>query len=931
MRKRLISDAAWWRQAPETAPRPATGSSIGYRLIAGLLCLCVAWTPWALVWGDELADLGRAGQTFGQGQATGFALPTVDGDQLQFQVDGETQSVNTEELFPGASAGSAADFSALYGQPEGLTARGRAAQSTLLGEEGAQAEAFQSLYTNVGVSASDLRADPVWSQTDQVIDEMANLANGFGDCAIDTQFQTGTRPVHLPEIETCQQVQQGGECTLTHAYDLPPADHIVAVSGGAVQTNCAYGCIEVVYDFPGAAHQPSCPDCAYRPAQTFGFTINDPGRIQRIQVSVQPQATEFDTGCDWDCRIDALYQSWSIAFPGYSQFDSSSGNFDPIQRTALSGHEATAALRNGGSFTVANDYRFETDSGNWYVAQAPYRVSIRIQFTPLPLHDHGWDASEACVHLAETIRDSAFCDGEAVCSGAPPLNQNGCYETVGVLICPGNFGPSPVPWLNPFCRELAISADCAGFSSGDMQCWTDPQGQTHCPYNPGDIDNDCGPLEADPNCGYLGSTCIDGARDRYGVCYATESRYDCGTTAEIPDITRETAMDCAGPVRCLGNDCLDLTFEQSDDFGEAAAALQAAQYMLSDSDCTSPGQCQIFQGQAAECKQAVGGIVDCCETPAGVSLIDYIQLIVAMTKIDAAIMASESGSTLRGGWELLRDPLVETWDAVTETISSAANNLIGNTAAATSEAGARLSLDAAKQALIRQTVDWTAQVFGDAAANALFAVEGGGPAVINGTVQAGNIQLGGLIGTTLAWAMTAYLIYSVVMILIRIIWTCEEDEFELGVQRELRACHYVGSYCDSEILGICIEKQKAFCCFNTPLARIINEQAYPQLGRSWGEPEHPNCRGLSLQELERLDWARIDLSEWIALLTQADRFPLPEALDLEALTGTGSELSTGARADAAERSAGRAEGLDAGEVGQQAADQLWEAVRRGLP
>ncbi|MBK1621310.1 hypothetical protein CKO42_23415 [Lamprobacter modestohalophilus] len=179
--------------------------------------------------------------------------------------------------------------------------------------------------------------------------------------------------------------------------------------------------------------------------------------------------------------------------------------------------------------------------------------------------------------------------------------------------------------------------------------------------------------------------------------------------------------------------------------------------------------------------------------------------------------------------------------------------------------------------------------------------------------------------------MTAYLIYSVVMILIRIIWTCEEEEFELGVQRELRACHYVGSYCDSDILGICIEKQKAFCCFNTPLARIINEQAYPQLGRSWGDTEHPNCRGLSHQELERLDWSRIDLSEWIALLTQAGQFPLPEHLDLEALTGTGSELSTGARADAAERSAGRADGLDAGEIGQQAADQVWEDVRRGLP
>jgi conjugal transfer mating pair stabilization protein TraN len=115
------------------------------------------------------------------------------------------------------------------------------------------------------------------------------------------------------------------------------------------------------------------------------------------------------------------------------------------------------------------------------------------------------------------------------------------------------------------------------------------------------------------------------------------------------------------------------------------------------------------------------------------------------------------------------------------------------------------------------------------------------------------------------------------------------------------------------------------------LARIINEQAYPQLGRSWGEPEHPNCRGLSLQELERLDWSRIDLSEWIALLTQAGQFPTPETIDLEALTGAGSELNTGGRANAAERSAVRTEGLNAGAIGQEAADQVWDKVRRELP
>ncbi len=115
------------------------------------------------------------------------------------------------------------------------------------------------------------------------------------------------------------------------------------------------------------------------------------------------------------------------------------------------------------------------------------------------------------------------------------------------------------------------------------------------------------------------------------------------------------------------------------------------------------------------------------------------------------------------------------------------------------------------------------------------------------------------------------------------------------------------------------------------MARIINEQAYPQLGRSWGDPEYPNCSGLSLQELERLDWSRIDLSEWLAILSQAGQFPSPGDLDIEALTGSGSELNTGDRGNAAERSAARVDGLDAGEIGQATAEQMSQELQRGLP
>ena len=915
---------------PVANTRPAA-RTVAFRLIAGAVCIAVAWTPWALIWADDLARQGRAGQAFGQSQHAAFTLPELRDGVLSLPVDAATGPVTTEELFPGANAGRADDFSVLYGDDAALGARGRAVQADLLGDPSDHGTAFQTLYGSYGLSGSDLRHDPVWSQTDPLLADLAGVTAEFADCAIASTFQTGTRRVHLPRVETCQRVQQGGACAIQHAYDLPPPEDSITVDGGAALRSCGHGCVQVAYDFPGSGHVPSCATCDHLPPRRFGLRIAEPDRVERVRVTVAPAPTEFDTGCSWDCQVDALYQSWSIDFPGYSAADSSTASFDPIDRAQVTDREATALMRSGARFRVGNDYRFRTDGGQWYAAQAPFAVTVRIELEPRSLVEHGWDAADACVNLARTIRDSGLCAGDAVCTGAPPLAADGCYEALGVRICPSDFGPSPVPWLSPFCRGIAIESDCAGFNSGPMRCWTDPQGETHCPYNPGDIADTCELLERDPDCGYLGSTCVEGARDANGFCYVTESRYDCGTTSEVPSLARDSIVDCAGPVRCLGDDCLDLTVEQSDDFAEAAAALQGAQFTLMDANCTAVGRCRVFAGEAAECKQAVGGIVDCCDTPAGVSLADYIQLIFAVSKVDAAIMALDNGSAIRGGWELLRDPLVDSWDAVSEAFTSAANTLTGSTSAAASDGAARLSLDAAKQALMRQSAQWTANVFGDAAANALFALEGGGQAVVGGTVQAGNLQLGGLVGTTLAWAMTAYMIYSVVIILIRILWTCERDEFELGAKRELRSCRYVGSYCDSEVLGICIEKQKAFCCFNTPLARIVNEQAYPQLGRSWGNAKHPDCTGLSLHELQRLDWSRIDLSEWLAILHEAGQFPRPADLHIEALTGSGSVLDTGARGDAAERSQERANGLDGAGVVREAAGGVRRDIEAALP
>ncbi|MGB8146640.1 MAG: conjugal transfer protein TraN [Chromatiaceae bacterium] len=79
----------------------------------------------------------------------------------------------------------------------------------------------------------------------------------------------------------------------------------------------------------------------------------------------------------------------------------------------------------------------------------------------------------------------------------------------------------------------------------------------------------------------------------------------------------------------------------------------------------------------------------------------------------------------------------------------------------------------------------------------------GDAAVTNGAAN-GVLQLGGgaaWLGTVMVWVMWAYTLYTVAMILIKLIWTCEQAEFELGAKRELKACHKVGGYCKKKVLG----------------------------------------------------------------------------------------------------------------------------------
>lgn len=70
----------------------------------------------------------------------------------------------------------------------------------------------------------------------------------------------------------------------------------------------------------------------------------------------------------------------------------------------------------------------------------------------------------------------------------------------------------------------------------------------------------------------------------------------------------------------------------------------------------------------------------------------------------------------------------------------------------------------------------------------------------------------------------------------------------------------MGSYSKKK-LGIKEFTQHTYCCFQSPFVRILQEQGKKQLGRGFGTAEDPECSGMTVDELQKLDFSAINFSE----------------------------------------------------------------------
>ncbi|AOF98546.1 type-1V conjugative transfer system mating pair stabilization family protein (plasmid) [Sphingobium sp. RAC03] len=105
------------------------------------------------------------------------------------------------------------------------------------------------------------------------------------------------------------------------------------------------------------------------------------------------------------------------------------------------------------------------------------------------------------------------------------------------------------------------------------------------------------------------------------------------------------------------------------------------------------------------------------------------------------------------------------------------------------------------------------------------------------------------------------------------LFACSQDEMKLDIKDRMGFCHKVGTYCSSSFLGICKTKRTAYCCFESKLSRVLQEQGRVQLGRPWGAPKKEQCEGFTIEEFALLDLSIMDFTEVYADFMDAAKLP----------------------------------------------------------
>lgn len=91
---------------------------------------------------------------------------------------------------------------------------------------------------------------------------------------------------------------------------------------------------------------------------------------------------------------------------------------------------------------------------------------------------------------------------------------------------------------------------------------------------------------------------------------------------------------------------------------------------------------------------------------------------------------------------------------------------------------------------------------------------------------------------------------------------CSQEDKDLGHAKQEYLDHYLGTFCSKRELGICVEKKRTYCVFDSKMARILQEARLKQKGDGiLGSAKDPKCGGMSIEDLQGIDFKKVEFIE----------------------------------------------------------------------
>ncbi len=774
--------------------------------------------------------------------------------------------------------------------------------------------------SDAGFASIVNRGAQVLNGTDPIFTEL------FSGCTESANFSTNTIQVHKEAIRTCSMPM----------VDLPltcngqRGTHFVHLQESTVLTATFYKRIQVpIID----------PNTGLQAKDSFGVLLYSEQDIPtKFTGAVNIGTATFGGGKTWRTEPDA--NGYFVEFTSSPFSVPSNEYFPYAVSVASDGSASAAISSYGnksdnwavvGSASVSNAAQLRVNAqlyqvvNNTIVGCEDYLKHAADGFCKPEMQCT--EMKPSCI----TLDGVSFCDGSGPSAGVAellaPWGVNDSAQAAGQF-GNGQVGGGAKTFLPRMCwAGVGAKMDCKGGYTGAANCYTDINGAQQCGTATGEglsdtfgqapkyLDDCSAPnknLASNPSCRLVSTnTCTEGAAGLFsGDCYNRTVVYDCGTDSDlvVPGGV-SYAKSCSSPIRCMGTECHNPKGEINVDFGKAIASTSIIDMAARDLVCAEDGQkptsvaqasCTplIFNGENTTCKIPIGNNVgltpNCCEQSEAAAAnapdaIKYIQLAfytyrMSTDKLLLTSLAKVPG--LNGFSSSMYSTAGELKGAIDGAITSTKSFLADSASTAASKLGFEVSSPAATNTAKEFVLDEAGTAAGltqaqlasynqfltdhgmSDLAGELF-VENGGEIALSETGEQMFQALEGL--------QTAFMVYSIAKIIGHIVFKCEKSELELGVQKKQRNCHYVGNYCSKSAFNIgCIENKESYCCYKTPLARIVAEQIRtksPSVAGGFGNPSAPSCGGFTPVQLAAFDWSQFDPSEWVSLLQEAGLVP----------------------------------------------------------